>query len=234
MPSAPDFVAIGHVTLDRMGDATRPGGGALYAAITAHRLGLSVGLLTSHAADFPLDAIPSRIEVVTVDASETTRFEHRYAAGGRVSHVRSRAAPLSAADVPEDWLAAPLVLLAPVLDEVDPRLAVEFSEGAVGAAAQGWLRDVGRDGLVAPRAWESPQPLLSRIQTLFLSREDVRGQEAAVVSSSTASATRYGRGRPTRSIRRARATSSPRRFSSSTTAPATRGARPPPRRARAR
>ena len=106
-----------------MGDATRPGGGALYAAITAHRLGLSVGLLTSHAADFPLDAIPSRIEVVTVDASATTRFEHRYAAGGRVSHVRSRAAPLSAADVPDDWLGAPLVLLAPVLDEVDPRLA---------------------------------------------------------------------------------------------------------------
>jgi len=181
VPSAPDFVAIGHVTLDRMGDATRPGGGALYAAITAHRLGLSVGLLTSHAADFPLDAIPSRIEVVTVDASETTRFEHRYAAGGRVSHVRGRAAPLSAADVPADWLGAPLVLLAPVLDEVDPRLAVEFAEGAVAAAAQGWLRDVGRDGLVAPRAWESPQPLLNRIQTLFLSREDVRGQEAAVI-----------------------------------------------------
>src|SRR5207244_3432815 len=105
------------------------------------------------AAVFPLDAIPSRIEVVTVDASATTRFEHRYAAGGRVSHVRSRAAPLSAVDVPDDWLGASLVLLAPVLDEVDPRLAVEFAEGAVAAAAQGWLRDVGRDGLVAPRAW---------------------------------------------------------------------------------
>src|SRR5439155_11727791 len=59
--AAPDFVAIGHVTLDRVGDATRPGGAALYAAVTAHRLGLSVGLLTSHAGDFPLDAIPSRI-----------------------------------------------------------------------------------------------------------------------------------------------------------------------------
>lgn len=179
--TAPDFVVIGHVTLDRVGDATRPGGAALYAAVTAHRLGLSVGLLTSHAADFPLDVIPPRIEVVTHEARATTRFEHRYEPGGRVSHVRGRALPLSAADVPEDWRDAALVLLAPVLDEVDPLLAVEFGEGAVAAAAQGWLRAVGRDGRVTPRVWESPRPLLHRIQALFLSREDVRGQEASVV-----------------------------------------------------
>ena len=33
--SAPDFVAVGHVTLDTIGEATRPGGSALYAAVTA-------------------------------------------------------------------------------------------------------------------------------------------------------------------------------------------------------
>src|SRR5438309_1264891 len=36
-------------------------------------------------------------------------------------------------------------------------------------------------GSVGPRAWESSRPLLDTIQALFLSREDVRGQEAAVV-----------------------------------------------------
>jgi len=40
--AAPDFLAIGHVTLDRFGDETRLGGGALYSAITAHRLGVCV------------------------------------------------------------------------------------------------------------------------------------------------------------------------------------------------
>src|SRR5207245_4596253 len=179
--AAPDFVAIGHVTLDRVGDATRPGGAALYAAVTAHRLGLSVGLLTSHAGDFPLDAIPSRIEVVTLESRETTRFEHRYEAGGRVSRVRSRARPLTTADIPEDWRDAPLVLLAPVIDEVDLGLAAEFTDGAVGAAAQGWLRAVGRDGAVGPRACAWSRPLLDKIQALFLSREDVRGQEGSVV-----------------------------------------------------
>jgi 1D-myo-inositol 3-kinase len=179
--SAPDFVAIGHVTLDRFGESTRPGGSALYAAVTAHRLGLSVGLLTSHGDDFPLDVIPSKIEVVSVPADETTLFEHRHEAAGRVSHIRAAASPLTAADVPEDWRDASLTLLAPVVDEVDPTIATLFTDGAVGAAAQGWVRHVQPDGLVIPRPWQSPERLLQSVQALFLSREDIRGQEAEVL-----------------------------------------------------
>ena len=179
--SAPDFVAIGHVTLDRIGDASRPGGAALFAAVAAHRLGLSVGLLTSHADDFPLDLIPPKIEVVSIPAADTSRFEHRLDAEGRVSHVRAVAGRLTTADVPDDWRGAALTLLAPVLDEVDPMIATLFTEGAVGAAAQGWLRHAARDGLVVPRTWRSPERLLQSVQALFLSREDIRGQESEVV-----------------------------------------------------
>lgn len=179
--SSPDFVAIGHVTLDRFGESTRPGGSALYAAVTAHRLGLSVGLLTSHGDDFPLEVIPSRIEVISVPAAETTVFEHRHEPGGRVSHVRSVASPLTTADVPEDWRDAALTLLAPVVDEVDPMIATLFTDGAVGAAAQGWVRQVTPDGLVIPRPWQSPESLLQSVQALFLSREDILGQEAEVI-----------------------------------------------------
>lgn len=179
--SSPDFVAIGHVTLDHFGESTRPGGSALYAAVTALRLGLSVGLLTSHADDFPLEVIPSRIEVVSVPADETTVFEHRQDAKGRVSHVRAAASPLTAADVPEDWRDASLTLLAPVVDEVDPMIATLFTDGAVGAAAQGWVRQVKPDGLVVPRVWQSPERLLQSVQALFLSREDIIGQVAEVV-----------------------------------------------------
>ena len=178
--SAPDFVAIGHVTLDRFGESTRPGGSALYAAVTAHRLGLSVGLLTSHGDDFPLEVIPPKIEVVTVPAADTTLFEHRHEPSGRVSHVRAAASPLTADDVPEDWRDAALSLLAPVVDEVDPMIAALFTDGAVGAAAQGWVRQVQPDGLVVPRVWSLPERLLQSVQALFLSREDIRGQEAEV------------------------------------------------------
>jgi len=178
--TAPDFIAIGHVTLDHFGDTVRPGGAALYAAVTADRLGLSAAILTSHADDFPLDLVPPRIEVVTVPAGETTVFEHAEHEGERVMRVRAAAATLSADNLPEDWKDAPLVMLAPVLAEVDPLLSMAFSDAAVSAQAQGWLRVVEPDGAVGTLAWE-PDYLLARLQALFLSQRDVLGQEAAML-----------------------------------------------------
>jgi pfkB family carbohydrate kinase len=176
--AAPDFLTIGHVTLDRFGDEVRLGGAALYAAVTAWRLGVSAAILTSHAPDFPLDALPTPIEVVTLEAPSTTVFEHAAGADGRTMRVQAAASPLTVKDVPEDWREAPLVLLAPVVQEVEPALAGAFGDGTVAAAAQGWLRAVGGDGAVTPQSWASPRIALDRLQALFLSAEDVRGQEA--------------------------------------------------------
>lgn len=174
---APDFVAIGHVTLDHFGDDVRPGGAALYAAVTAHRLGRSAAILTSHGADFPLDDLPTAIEVVTLEAPATTVFEHAIPDGKRSMRVTATASPLAACDLPEDWRGAPVVLLAPIIQEVDPALAAGFDDAAVAVAAQGWLRALDDDGGVEPVAWSSPNDVLDRLQALFVSAEDVRGQE---------------------------------------------------------
>ena len=176
--AAPDFVVVGHLTLDRIDGAVRPGGAALYAAITAHRLGLSVGVLTSHGDDFPLEALPPQIEVVTVPAARTTVFEHRDTDGQRVLRVTDAAGPIGVADVPEDWKAATIVLLAPVFNEVDPRLVTAFPDASLGAAAQGWLRALGDDGVVTPATWEPPEFFVDALQALFLSLEDI-GEDAA-------------------------------------------------------
>lgn len=177
--SAPDFVSVGHVTLDRFGGSVRPGGAALYAAVTAQRLGASAGILTSHGRDFPLELVPPRIEVVNVPSGRTTTFTH----GGESGRERTLtcpqlAGPITAGDVPEDWAGAPLVLLAPVLNELDPALVAAFGEGAVAAAAQGWLRGRTADGRVVPTRWGSAPLVLSRIQALFLSGEDIRAEAA--------------------------------------------------------
>src|SRR5919108_4649245 len=174
---APDFVAIGHVTLAHFGAEVRTGGAALYAAITAHRLGRSAAILTSHGADFPLDDLPTAIEVVTLEAPATTVFEHETGEGERTMRVTATASPLAAADLPEDWRDAPVVLLAPIIQEVDPDLVTGVGGGSVAVAAQGWLRALNEQGGVEPVAWESPNEVLNRVQALFLSAEDVRGQE---------------------------------------------------------
>jgi sugar/nucleoside kinase (ribokinase family) len=180
--SAPDFVAIGHVTLDRFPDGlVRPGGSALYAAVTAHRLGLSAGILTSHADDFPLHALPPQIEIVSVEAPQTTVFEHEPRPAGRLLRVAGTARALGPDDVPEDWRGAGLVLLTPVLSEVDPMLASAFPDASIAASAQGWLRGVGREGGVFPQPWTPPRELLERVQALFASTEDVRGHESEVL-----------------------------------------------------
>jgi len=179
--AAPDFVAIGHVTLDRFKEGIRPGGAALYAAITAHRLGLSAGILTSHGTDFPLDVLPPQIEVVTIDAPETTVFEHHVDGSLRTMRRPVAAANLTPADVPDDWRDARLVMLAPVLDEVDPAVAACFDDATLSAAAQGWLRVAGPNGEVGGRRWRPPGELLGRLQALFVSDEDVRGQESQML-----------------------------------------------------
>jgi 1D-myo-inositol 3-kinase len=178
--AAPDFVAIGHVTLDHFGDEVRPGGAALYAAITADRLGLSAGILTSHGDDFPLELVPPRIEVVSVPAKTTTVFEHERQGEDRAMRVTRVAAPLTEGDVPEDWRDASLVLLAPVINEVDTAVAAVFMDASIGAAAQGWLRGLRGDGAVRTVRWEAATQTLRQLQALILSAEDVRGQEPAM------------------------------------------------------
>jgi sugar/nucleoside kinase (ribokinase family) len=171
--AAPDFIAVGHVTLDHVEGGVRPGGAALYAALLAHRLGLSAGILTSHADDFPLDVLPPQIEVVTVPAVQTTTFQHRQVDGAREMRVTAGALPLGVEHVPDDWRDAAIVLLAPVVNEVDPRTATAFGDASLGAAAQGWLRTLGADGVVTPTTWTPPDFLVGRLQALFLSREDI-------------------------------------------------------------
>ena len=178
---APEFVAIGHVTLDRFGDEVRPGGAALYSAITADRLGLSAGILTSHADDFPLELLPPRIEIVSVSAPTTTVFEHTMADDGeRAMRVTSLARPLTEADVPDDWRDADLVLLAPVLNEVDARIAAAFADASVAAGVQGWLRGLASDGAVRTVRWDAASQVLRSLQAVFVSTADVLGQEAAM------------------------------------------------------
>src|SRR2546427_5194095 len=73
-----------------------------------------------------------------------------------------------------------MVLLAPLMMEVDARLAAACVDGSVAAEAQGWLRGLARDGAVRTVRWEAATQALRTLQALFLSASDVRGQESAM------------------------------------------------------
>lgn len=177
----PDFVAIGHLTVDHTAAGTQPGGAAYHAAVTAHRLGLRAAILTSYASDFPAFEVPAGIVVVNVPSSRTTRFELEENAEGRRLRLLDRAVDLEERHLPAEWRTAPLALLCPVIGEVDPVLAGAFPDGALAVAPQGWLRHRGADGVITPEAWEDAELVLPRTQALVVSVEDVEGFEKEAV-----------------------------------------------------
>jgi sugar/nucleoside kinase (ribokinase family) len=173
-----DFVAVGHVTLDQTPRGTRPGGAAYYAAITARRQGLRVGLLTSFGPDFPGDALPSGVTVVNVPSERTTTFRIAHRRMGRGGPARelallARAADLEAAILPEAWREASLGALCPVAAEVDPALAADFPDASLLAVPQGWMRQRGAGGVVSPQPWEDADLVLPRVQVVVVSFEDI-------------------------------------------------------------
>ena len=175
-----DFLAVGHVTLDRTPGGVRPGGAAYYAAMTAHRLGLRTGLLTALGPEFPRETIPGEIRVVDVPSKHTTIFRvGRAGRGGRSGPDRrelavlARAADLEVDVVPEEWRDATLVALGPVAGEVDPVLAAAFPEASIVAMPQGWMRQRGAGGVVSPQPWEDADLVLPHVQALVVSHEDI-------------------------------------------------------------
>jgi 1D-myo-inositol 3-kinase len=176
-----DLVAIGHVTFDETPSGIRPGGSAYYAALTARRLGLGVGLLTATAADYPLDIFPDGIEVHVVPSPQTTRYRVGESQGTRTLTLLSRAVDLEAEQLPADWRKAPLALLGPVANEVDPALAGTFDDASVAVLPQGWMRKREAGGLMSAQPWEDAEVVLPRAQLLVLSEEDLGDAEETAV-----------------------------------------------------
>jgi len=69
---APDFVVVGHVTRDIVADGWRRGGTPTFAAVQAHRLGLSVGVVTRTAGDMDLQALLPFARIADTGSPVTT------------------------------------------------------------------------------------------------------------------------------------------------------------------
>jgi sugar/nucleoside kinase (ribokinase family) len=173
---APEFVVIGHATRDVLPDGSwRLGGGVAYAGVTAQRLGLRVGVLTSAPPDVLAaltNALPEAA-IANVPASEATTFENIYDVTGRRQFLRARAEQLTLDHLPPAWAEACIVLLTPLAQEVDPAFAQAFPRALVAAAPQGWLRRWDASGAVSPGSLAVEPQLLPHLRGLVLSRDDL-------------------------------------------------------------
>ena len=174
MPPKPDFLAIGHVTLDLTERGPVPGGAAFYASMTAAGLGWRSGLLTRGVGPEVEEHLCSLDLVVNAPSEVTTTFEMRYSSDARTQTLHAVAPPIEDERLPAGWGEVRVALLAPVFHDVPSSLAGRFPQSLLGVAPQGWLRRTSSKGLVRPADWYDAQ-VLSRADVVILSELDVAG-----------------------------------------------------------
>jgi len=174
----PQYLVIGHITQDLQPDRSfRLGGTATYSALTAAKLGLTVGVLTStngHLAPF---ADMPWVIVHQRPALQTTIFENIYTGSHRKQYIRALAEVLTASDLLPGWERAPIVHIGPVCQEVAEDLIDAFPHSLLGITPQGFLRRWDAEGLVSPTAWQNADRMLERADVIVLSLPDLGGDQ---------------------------------------------------------
>ncbi len=175
-PSAltPDYLILGHVTLDVLDRRVSLGGTATYAALTARNLGLKAGVVTSAGWQPGLVDILQNVYVARLPAPHTTCFLNLYSAGRRRQRVLDLAQPLEYRHVLPEWRSAPVVHVAPVVREVSPSILNSIPKNAlVGVTPQGWMRRWDEEGNVYSAPLEDAEVVLSRADVVVMSEEDI-------------------------------------------------------------
>lgn len=168
-----DYLLIGTITADIVGDERFLGGTVSYAALIAHLFGQRVGVFTSAAPNEPLlkKLLPAAELSIRV-AEHTTTFENIYSDTGRTQYVHALSAPLSYDMLPIAWTDAPLVHLAPLVNEVDLSFAKYFPDATVLLTPQGYMREWGDDGRITFKRFLDAD-VLSAVDILVLSKQDI-------------------------------------------------------------
>ncbi len=181
-----NYLVIGHLTRDLTPSGPRLGGTVAYAGLTAHALGLRVGIVTSWGGELPLGKLKP-IPIISYPAEHSTTFENIYTDTGRIQIVQTVAPRLDYHMIPEPWRQAPIVHLGPVAQEVEPGLVRHFPNALVGVTPQGWLRSWDKQGHVHASEWPEAAFTLQQSGAAVISLEDVLNDEGRIEEMASAS-----------------------------------------------
>lgn len=186
----PDYVVIGHLTIDRTPRGDQLGGTALYAALAVARLGLRAGVLTranltdlDDALQAQLATLAAEVEIVAQASTATTTFTNREVAGRRSQTLHAWGDVIDLNGLPALWRSAPAIHLAPVAQEIDMRQVSRLAPQFLGCTPQGWMRDWERTRLGAVRqtTLRLQADLVARIDAVVISSEEHVGARDVVL-----------------------------------------------------
>jgi len=175
-----DYLMIGHVTKDNLPNGAILGGTCSYSALTAHKLGRRVAMVTSFGADIPSMEALADIPMVHLPSSHSTTFENVYQNGIRHQKWLASSSPLTFDLIPLEWQSASIIHLGPLAQEIPPFWCSKFPHSLVCVTMQGWLRGRDADNTVIYQPHADLENWLSYIDVLVLSLADVAGDRATL------------------------------------------------------
>lgn len=168
-----EYLVIGHVSQDRIGDHRRLGGTAAYAALTAAAIGLQTGILTSARPDLDLSALAD-IDIQRVASENNTSYENIYGpVGDRSQRLHGLAARLLPDHLPRPWRKTPIAHLGPIADEFGADMLAGLGSSFTGLTPQGWMRAWDARGNIQVRAWLPTAELREQVSAVVVSEEDL-------------------------------------------------------------
>jgi sugar/nucleoside kinase (ribokinase family) len=174
-----DYLVIGHISCDLTPEGPRLGGTASYAGLTAHALGLRVGVVTAWGGEVPLDVLKG-IQVSSAAVDHSTTFENIYTPDGRHQIVHHIAPDILYENVPPAWREAPIVHIGPIAGEGKSLVDGGFSTSMLGLTPQGWLRTWNGSGRVQIGSWPEAPHVVANANAVVFSIEDVDGNEEQI------------------------------------------------------
>ena len=170
---SPEFISIGHVTYDIYPGERLIGGSAVYSSLTACKLGLSTGIITSRGLDFSCDGLLKGINITGSLSPHTTTFHNSYYQGKRKQTINDVANRIKKEQIPQGWDKAKIVHICPVADEVDQEIFTLFKDSLVCLTPQGLMRRWDEKGQVYPKKWIPIFKVSSQVDVLIFSEEDI-------------------------------------------------------------
>ena len=170
---------IGQITHDT-GERPQPGGCAYFAARTLQDLGAEISLLTCVGLDFQFEHKLRGMRRIIDVGNQTTVFTNIYPKDGpRIQYVTQQAPAISPNTLPDEWCHTDLLLLAPVMGELNDAAWQQIrGSGHTSMFLQGFLKEatpLARNNrrLVVPRETPFPWEILTHVDSVFLSTEDI-------------------------------------------------------------
>jgi sugar/nucleoside kinase (ribokinase family) len=143
---AHEFVAVGHVTVDRLAGREQLGGSAFYSAILASRCGVDVGLVTAgewRQLGEALEPYAEAMDVVVQSDQATTKLLTWTTGAERRQRVLARAR-----DIDPIEISCGALHLAPVVREIQPAAVASTRPAITGITPQGLIRSWDTSGLI--------------------------------------------------------------------------------------